>query len=70
MLEGSTQISYWGDFASGSETGTTIYLSDNAKGLNGQKTAWTTTGSYYCRAVCIDPHTPRGRSTSRTRAET
>ena len=29
------------------------------KGSNGQTTAWhTTTGSYSCRAICIDPHTP------------
>ena len=59
MLDGSTQISYWGDFASNAENGTSIYLSDHAQGLNGQTTAWhTTSGSYYCRAICIDPHTP------------
>ena len=59
MLSGSTQLSYWGDFASGSENGSRIYLSDHAQGLNGQGTAWwTTTGTYPCRAICIDPHTP------------
>ena len=59
MLDGSTQISYWGNFASDAENGTAIYRSDHAQGLNGQTTAWhTTSGSYSCRAICIDPHTP------------
>src|SRR5690606_27276804 len=59
MLDGSTQLSYWGDFTAGTANGSKVYLSDHAQGLNGQATAWhTTSGSYYCRAICIDPHTP------------
>ena len=40
MLDGSTPVSYWGDFGSGSENGSKVYLSDHPKGLNNQSTAW------------------------------
>jgi hypothetical protein len=55
-MDGSTQVSYWGSWASGAENGTGIYISDHPEGLNGQGTAWFTAPSHYCRNICINPH--------------
>jgi hypothetical protein len=58
-LDGSTLVSFWGDFAPGNDNGTAFYRSEHDLGGN-QGAAWYTLPSsgYASRAVCVDHHHP------------